>query len=109
MGVEYGDGGKIPGIALTTRRTPKPGGPNSWATPKRQMLSYLTDLWQRLGPFDGIMGYSQGAAVAGGRGICWGILLEMGIDFRKHMVTAWYPGFKQRLTCVACLSLSWGG
>ena len=34
------------------------------------MLTYLTDLWQRLGPFDGIMGYSQGAAVAGVFGIC---------------------------------------
>ena len=31
----------------------------------RQMLTYLTELWGRLGPFDGIMGYSQGAAVAG--------------------------------------------
>ena len=30
------------------------------------MVRYLQDLWRSDGPFDGIMGYSQGAAVAGG-------------------------------------------
>eukprot|EP00438_Fugacium_kawagutii_P021329 Skav215880 [mRNA] locus=scaffold956:7676:11321:- [translate_table: standard] len=31
-----------------------------------QMVTYLTEVWRRHGPFDGIMGYSQGASVAGG-------------------------------------------
>lgn len=64
-----------------------------WVTDKRQMLSYLTDLWQRLGPFDGIMGYSQGAAVAG----VFLDLLEMGINEKTH---ATVPVFKQNNECM---------
>ena len=43
----------------------------SWWSFKREdswsrMLAYLLEVFRRDGPFDGIMGYSQGAAVAGG-------------------------------------------
>ena len=43
----------------------------SWWSLKREdswsrMLAYLLEIFRRDGPFDGVMGYSQGAAVAGG-------------------------------------------